>query len=879
MGRTGTTDERFPDPTGMNADTAASTGTGSAGGFTTVPRWTRAPEPGTAEYRLPIPDGLLADLDRLADRLGVGPASVLTAAHLKVLGALSGESEVVGACVAAPGGDPLPCRVTITTDSWRTLVLDVRRTLSAMPGTPAARREPSVDRDGPRARVPGSVPGIAVDVPVIVFDPYGEDDGPAGRPDDGPPLRMSVTRREGGRRVWRLRHRTDAYDHDCAARIAGYHRTALELLTADPDAAPGPQSLLGAAELHHQIEELAGPPRDLPPLRAHEVFAQRARAHPNAVAVVRGDRRWTYGELDARANRLARALLARGLRAQDVVAVVSERDLGWTAAVLGVLKAGGVYLPVEPRFPADRVAAMLGRAACRFALVGSGDTDPLDRALASMAEVRLLPIEAAGDESLDATDPGVHVPPDSAAYIYFTSGSTGEPKGAMCEHAGLLNHLYAKIDDLGIDRETVVAQSAPQCFDISLWQLLSALLTGGRTLLVEQEAVLDVPRFLDTLVLGRVNVLQVVPSYLDAVLSCLERAPRELPDLRCVSVTGEAVKRELVERWFVTGPGVRLVNAYGLTETSDDTNHHVMDRAPDSARVPLGRPVNNVRVYVVDADLAPVPLGAPGEIVFSGVCVGRGYVNDPERTRLAFGADPHRPGNRLYRSGDHGRWLPGGELEFLGRRDHQVKISGFRVEMDEIDDALLRVPGIRDGAVVAAGRPGRGRYLAAYYTGRAPLAAGEVRDRLGARLPAYMVPSVIQWRPDLPLTPHGKIDKRALIALASAHDPMVEDRHRTPGTPTERRVAAAWAGAMGIPADRIGRQDGFFDLGGTSLAALRVAVSLDRTISLKDLTRHPVLADLARLVESRTASPDPSAEPHPEPPAERRPDAIDRRIR
>ncbi|MFJ5808491.1 amino acid adenylation domain-containing protein [Streptomyces sp. NPDC093093] len=874
MGTTERADERFPDPTetdpatGSGTDPATDSDSDSAGGFTTVPRWTRAPLPGTAEYRAVIPDALLAALDHLADHLGVSPASVLTAAHLKVLGALSGESEVVGACVTVPGGAPRPCRLALTTDSWRTLVLDVHRALSALPGPPAGRREPSVDSAGsttPGPHLPGSAP-------VVVFDPYGEGDGPADRPDGGgPALRMSVTHREDGRRAWRLRHRTDAYDEDFAARIVGYHRTALERLTADPDAAPGPQSLLGAAERHHQIEELAGPRRDLPELRAHEVFAQQARAHPNAVAVVRGGRQWTYGELDARANRLARALLAQGLRPEDVVAVVGERDLGWTAAVLGVLKAGGVYLPVEPRFPAERVAAMLGRAACRFALVGPGDTDPLDRALASMPEVRVLPVEAADDESLDATDPGVHVPPESAAYIYFTSGSTGEPKGALCEHAGLLNHLYAKIDDLGIDRGTVVAQSAPQCFDISLWQLLAALLTGGRTLLVEQEAVLDVPRFLDTLVLGRVNVLQVVPSYLEAVLSCLERAPRELPDLRRVCVTGEAVKRELVQRWFATGPGVRLVNAYGLTETSDDTNHHVMDRAPDSARVPLGRPVNNVRVYVVDADLSPVPLGAPGEIVLSGVCVGRGYVNDPERTRLAFGRDPHRPGNRLYRSGDHGRWLPDGALEFLGRRDHQVKIRGFRIEVDEIDNALLRVPGIRDGAVVAAGRPGRGRYLAAFYTGRGPLAAADVRDRLSARLPAYMVPSVIQWRPDLPLTPNGKIDKRALIALASARDPAVEDRHRPPGTPTERRIAAAWAGAMGIPAERIGRQDGFFDLGGTSLAALRVAVSLDRTISLKDLTRHPVLADLARLVESRTARPDP--------PAERRPDAIDRRIR
>ena len=277
----------------------------------------------------------------------------------------------------------------------------------------------------------------------------------------------------------------------------------------------------------------------------------------------------------------------------------------------------------------------------------------------------------------------------------------------------------------------MVAQTAPQCFDISLWQLVSALLAGGRTLLVEQEVILDVERFLDTIIGGRVAVLQVVPSYLEVVLSYLEPHPRELPDLRCVSVTGEALKPELAQRWFAAQPGIKLVNAYGLTETSDDTNHEVMDRAPDGDRVPLGRPVSNVRVYVVDEDLAPVPLGAPGLIAFSGVCVGRGYVNDPERTRQAYLADPHREGQRLYLGGDYGRWQPDGKLEFLGRRDSQVKISGFRIEIGEIENTLLRVPGVRDGAVVVAGRPGQGQRLVAFYSGPRPLEAGVLRDRLG----------------------------------------------------------------------------------------------------------------------------------------------------
>ena len=249
--------------------------------------------------------------------------------------------------------------------------------------------------------------------------------------------------------------------------------------------------------------------------------------------------------------------------------------------------------------------------------------------------------------------------PDQLAYIYFTSGSTGEPKGAMCEHAGMLNHLYAKIDDLEIGAGQVVAQTAPQCFDISMWQLVSALLVGGRTLLVEQEVILDVRRFLDKIADGQVSVLQVVPSYLEVLLSGLDPHPRELPDLRYVSVTGEALKPELAQRWFAAQPGIKLVNAYGLTETSDDTNHEVMDRAPEAERVLLGRPVSNVQVYVVDEHLSPVPLGAAGLIAFSGVCVGRGYVNDPERTRQAYLADPHREGQRLYLGGDYGRWQPG----------------------------------------------------------------------------------------------------------------------------------------------------------------------------------------------------------------------------
>ncbi len=597
---------------------------------------------------------------------------------------------------------------------------------------------------------------------------------------------------------------------------------------------------------------LAGPSRKIPDRRAHELCEDQVRARPDAIAAMHGSRQLTYGEVNAGANEVARALLARGLTREGVVGVVTERNLDWITAVLAIFKAGGAYLPIEPHFPAERIARTLSRAGCRLVLTERGSTAMLDQALDSISGVQKLFIDAAYEEGHPAGDLGLDVAPDQLAYIYFTSGSTGEPKGAMCEHAGLLNHLLAKIDDLKIGEGTVVAQTAPQCFDISLWQLISALLVGGRTLIIEQEMILDAKRFIDKIVAARVNVVQVVPSYLEVLVSYLGQHPSEFKDLEYVVATGEALKKELVERWFAVQPRIKLVNAYGLTETSDDTNHEIMDRAPQEERVPLGRPINNVLIYVVDEQLQPVPLGAPGEIVFSGVCVGRGYINDPERTQRAFLQDPLCPGQRLYRSGDYGRGLPDGKLEFLGRRDSQVKISGFRIEIGEIENQLLKLPGVREGAVVVTEGADQNKHLVAFCSGDRPPNPGVLRDQLAKALPKYMVPSAIHWRKTLPLTENGKIDRKALLALAGELD-VAEQRHEEPSTATERRLAAAWAKVLGIPKDQIGRRDHFFESGGTSLSALRLAIALDRAVSLKDLNDHPTLADLATLVDNRSA--------------------------
>jgi len=804
-----------------------------AGGFTALPRWTLDPVAGVGEHEVRIPDELVAALHRLSNELAVPLSSVLLTAHAKVLGALSGEREVCTGYTMELG-PPLPLRMTLGPRSWREVLLDAARAeaeLVAHRGFPVGDLRRELDLSEPPFET--------------VFE-LGA--GSVGEFPEHTVLRVAFVEREG--LVLRLRYKTDVLDAECAARIAGYHSTALTLIAADPDSEHERQTLLSAEELRFQLHGLAGRRRELPDRRGHELFEERVRAHPDAVAAVHGDRQWTYGQLNGRANQLARALLARELSREGIVGVVTERNLDWMAAVLAIFKAGGAYLPIEPHFPADRIARTLSRAGCRLVLTERGSTATLDQALASLPGVETLYIDAAYTEGHPDKDLGVDVAPGQLAYIYFTSGSTGEPKGAMCEHAGMLNHVFAKIDDLKIGAGDVIAQTAPQCFDISLWQLVSALLVGGRTLLVEQEAILDAKRFIEKIVDARVNVIQVVPSYLEVLVSYLEQHPRALPDLRYVSVTGEALKKELVQRWFAAQPAIELVNAYGLTETSDDTNHEVMDRVPGRERVPLGRPINNVSVYIVDEHLAMVPLGAPGEIVFSGVCVGRGYINDPERTRRAFMTDPYREGRRLYRSGDYGRWLPEGKVEFLGRRDNQIKISGFRIEIGEIENTLLRVPGVREDAVVVTERADGSKRLVAFYSGERPLDANALRERLSASLPKYMVPTAFHWRNRLRLTDNGKVDKKALTALAGELD-VADQGHELPSTATEHWLAAAWAEVLGIPKGQIGRRDHFFDLGGTSLSALKLAIALDRAVSFRDLIGQPILADQAELIERR----------------------------
>ncbi|SBT65700.1 amino acid adenylation domain-containing protein [Micromonospora sediminicola] len=775
---------------------------------TPLPPWVLPDaEPGRGSQRRHLPAAVreaLAGMDRDGDRL----TALVLAAWLAVLARCVGEPEVSSA-VADRTGHLDRVSATVGGTSWTQLAGGLRRSRLAGPAS-------------------------------AVLDLHG-----AAAADRAPLLvRLDSTGGELG-----VSYETACVSHSAADRVLGYLARALALALDDPEQRVDLGEMLSEGERRYQLDELCGPRVNNGPDGFVPAFRARAAAHPDRPALHHRAESLTYGELDRASDRVAARLSCLGVSPGQAVAVVSDRHLDWVVAMLGVLKAGAVYLPVRPDFPASRVEDQLSRAECGVALTDDSGAALLSAVAGLGWPGRVSTIAALRDGSEVAAPlpaPGL----DQPAYVYFTSGSTGRPKGAVCAHDGMINHLWAKVDDHDLGPKDVVTQTASQCFDISLWQICAPLLVGGAAVVVDTDQQLDVAGFAALLARHRVTTVQIVPSYLEVLLAHLEAGAVRLPRLASVSVTGEALKADLVRRWFSVMPGLRLVNAYGATEVSDDTMHEVLDGPPDRdlSVVNVGRPLRNMRVYVVDDQRRLMPLGARGEIVFAGVCVGGGYINDPERTAEAFGEDPYFPGERLYRSGDLGRWLPEKRLEFLGRRDDQVKIRGLRVETGEIQAALLRVPGISAAAVVPVGE-GNGARLVGFYVSEYELASIDLHDLLSARLPEYMVPAHHFRLAELPLNENGKTDNRRLRQLA---EELAAGIHafEPPRSGDEQRLATLWAEVLGLPAGRVGRHDDFFDLGGTSLSAVHLLMRLDHQLSLTDMLTHSVLRDQARLLEA-----------------------------
>ncbi|MFI0730943.1 amino acid adenylation domain-containing protein [Streptomyces sp. NPDC021225] len=590
----------------------------------------------------------------------------------------------------------------------------------------------------------------------------------------------------------------------------------------------GEVPLLDAIEVGHYDRMSAGPVRDEPYLSVPATIRAVAARQPDAVALVDGPgdapREVTYGQLVARANALARRLPDTGL-----VGVVAGPGAAFVVGVLGTWGAGAAYVPLDVRAPVARTAGLVADNAIGCLLV---DAEHLELAteIAAVTHADIVLLDDAEDTDLAELPDD----PDELAYVIFTSGSTGTPKGAMVHHGGMVNHLRAKIEDLGLTPADTVLENAPLTFDISVWQLLAGLLVGGRVRIVSRVVAAD-PNLLFPLVVDEgVTVVEVVPSLLRAALDswdALDGGPR-LSTLRRLLVTGEAMPADLCRRWFRRESKIPVLNAYGPTECSDDVTHAVLTAEDGTSgmarrRVPIGRAVRNTSLYVLGDDLRAVPRGAIGELYVGGSGVGRGYLGDPAKTATAFLPDPFAgAGSRMYRTGDRVVWRSDGQLEFVERRDHQVKLRGNRIELAEVEAAMQALPQVRDAAAAVFGELGRQR-LVGYVvpTGGAEADPARLRERLGEVLPEYMVPSVLVTLDALPLTGHGKVDRRALPE-PEADEVARAGVARDPETPEEQLLCRLFADALGLPA--IGPDDNFFALGGDSIISIQVSSRIGR---------------------------------------------------
>ncbi|MEO8383507.1 MAG: amino acid adenylation domain-containing protein [Acidobacteriota bacterium] len=654
-----------------------------------------------------------------------------------------------------------------------------------------------------------------------------------------------------------LDYASTLFDRATVERWAAYYVRVLEGMVSDASVAADALPILSDADRRQVVVELNDTQAEYPQdTLIHELFEQQAALRPDAVAVLFEDQSLTYSELDARANQLAHELIALGVRPDDRVAICAERSLEMVVGLLGILKAGGAYLPMDPAYPTERLQYLIEDGAPKVLLT--------QRALLGRLPVAAMPTLFLDSDELSArllhptSTPSprqLGLTTHHLAYVIYTSGSTGTPKGVMVEHGSVLNMLTAHAGMCGLTARDRVLQSASFGFDSSVAEIFPAWSVGATVVL--RQAEFDPDHFGSFLNRHRISVVDlpmaVWQQWSHSLSSGAEAAPESL---RLVIVSGETLLSRDAREWFShpSGSRIALLNNYGPTEATVNATAYFVEpsRLRDGQPIPIGRPIANTQLYILDRRGEPVPAGVEGEIHIGGAGVARGYLNRPQWTAERFLCDPFSadPNARIYRTGDLGRWLADGNLEFRGRNDFQVKLRGFRIELGEIEAVLNACAGVREAVVIAREDVPGDKRLVAYLVADAgvPLQAAELRTALSMRLPEYMLPSAFVALVAMPLTANGKLDRKALPAPDATS--LVVREYEAPQGEIETALAAIWQDLLEVP--QVGRQDHFFELGGHSLLAVqlvsRIRTALGVELPLRAVFAGPSLSALAGAV-------------------------------
>jgi len=623
-----------------------------------------------------------------------------------------------------------------------------------------------------------------------------------------------------------LEYAVALFDESTVQRYVGYFTRVLQAMVDNDQAVLAHVPLLDAREREHLLFDFNATQVDYNlDQTLHGMFEDQVVRTPNAIALKAGDQHLTYAELNARANQLAHHLLELGVQPDARVAICVERGLDMVIGLYAILKAGAAYVPLDPAYPQERIAYMLADSA-PLVVLAQAATRPL------LGEVAVIDLDQPGWQRQPVDNPGVA---GVGAYVIYTSGSTGQPKGVINDHAAVVNRLLWMQDEYGLTAHDRVLQKTPFSFDVSVWEFFWPLCTGACLVMARPGGHKDPAYLCDVIEAEQISTLHFVPSMLDVFLAHGDVS--QAAGLVRVICSGEALPGSLVRRFKQQLPGSQLHNLYGPTEAAVDVTAWNCAGAVTPDNTPIGKPIANTRLYLLDGQLQPVPLGVVGELFIGGVQVARGYLNRPELTAERFLNDPFSAG-RMYRTGDVGRYLPDGTIEYLGRNDDQVKIRGLRIELGEIQARLIECAAINEAAVIA-----RDERLVAYYTGvRSDIEA--LRGHLLQHLPEFMVPAIFVHLEALPLSPNGKLDRKALPAPGA--DSVVVRAYEAPQGDTEIALASLWAELLNV--ERVGRHDNFFELGGHSLLAVSLMGRLRRlglSADVKVLFGQPSLCALA----------------------------------